>query len=962
MPDLPAGTVTFFFTDIEGSTKLWEREPAAMGVAVARHDALVRKAIERHSGHVFMTAGDAFCAAFQTAASALAAACDSQTALAQEPWAEQARIKVRMALHTGVAEIRDHDYFGQPLNRVARLLAAGHGGQVLLSAAVHEQVRDHLPPGITLRDMGERRLKDLVRSERVYQAVLPALPADFPPLKTLDARAHNLPIQPTSFVGREQDMQEIKALLRSSRLTTLTGSGGAGKTRLALQVGAEQIDDFADGVWLVELAPLADPRLILQELASLLGVREERGAELLATLVKTLKDYELLLLLDNCEHVVEASARLCDALLAGCANVRILATSREALRVSGEATFRVPSLAVPEPEAKVAVESLRQYAAIHLFVDRAVAVQSSFRIDQRNAATIANICYHLDGIPLAIELAAARVRSISVDDMNERLDERFRLLTGGARTALPRQQTLRAAIEWSYDLLDDAEKKLFARLSVFSGGSTLLAAERICCGAGVDAPEVLDLMTALVDKSLLLMEERHTPTRYRFLENVQQYARDRLRDDGEESRLRARHLAHCVALAEEAGPELRGKDQHAWLDCLEAEHDNLRAALMFASSPGADPVNGLRLAAAVFGFWSVRGYLTEGRSWLSAMVAAVPDGVADGTRATALKGAGYIAWQQSDYVASRALLERSLAICRSLGDRNGVANSLIALGLVAKDQNEYERARALQEESLSIHRELGNSRGIAVALANLATISGEIGQFSAARAQFAESSQVFRALGDKQNIAMSLHSIGYFAYQEGDYASAEAHQGQSLALWRELGDRRGVALALGNLGLTVAAQGNHVQARLLQEESLEIRKALGDRRGMAISLSDLGEVFTDQGDHVRARALYRESLSISRPIGDRLCVAAALESLAASVGESMRAASLWGGAERMRQEINAPLPPRKRSRYDTQVAKARAGSSDHGAFDEAWQRGRAMTAERIIEFALEPDAAVRVLE
>jgi len=956
MPGLPTGTVTFLFTDIEGSTRLWERHADDMAVALARHDALLREAIDRNEGAVFSTGGDAFCAAFATAGAALAAACEAARALEREPWPSNARIAVRMALHMGVAEIRDGDYFGQPLNRVARLLAASHGGQVLLSAAVHEEVRDRLPPGITLRDMGERRLKDLVRPERVYQAVLPGIPGDFPPLKTLDARVHNLPIQSTSFVGREREMQEVKTLLRSSRLVTLTGSGGAGKTRLALQVGADEIDDFADGVWLVELAPLTDPRLVPQQLASLFGVREESGAEFLATLVKALKDKELLLLLDNCEHVLEASARLCDAFLAGCAKVRILATSREALRVSGEATFRVPSLAVPDAGTKVAVGSLTQYAAVRLFIDRALAVQSSFHTDSRNAGAIVSICYHLDGIPLAIELAAARVRSMSVHDINERLDERFRLLTGGARTALPRQQTLRAALEWSYNLLSAAERALLCRLSVFSGGSTLLAAEQVCCGAGVDAPEVLDLLTALVDKSLLLMEERQTTTRYRFLETVQQYARDRLREEDQEPPWRTRHLGHFLALAEEARPQLQGKDQHAWLDRLEAEHDNLRSALKHASLPGADPVIGLRLAAAMSLFWGARGYFTEGRGWLSAMLAAVPDGSADAIRATALNGAGILAWQQGDFAASSELQERSLAIRRSLGDRNGVANALIGLGLVAKDQNQYERARELQQESLSIHRELGNRRGTAVALANLATISGAIGQFTIAEAQFAESSEIFRALGDKQGIAMSLHSIGYFAYQQGNHASAQTHQEQSLALWRELGDRRGVALALGNLGQTVAALGDHFRARLLQEESLEIRRALGDRRGIAIALSDLGEVFAGQGNHVRARALYRESLSISWPLGDRLCVAEALEGLAASLREANRAASLWGGAERLRQEINAPLPPGKRSQYDIQVAKARAASTDAAAFEEAWQEGRAMTTEQIVDYALERDA------
>ena len=403
-------------------------------------------------------------------------------------------------------------------------------------------------------------------------------------------------------------------------------------------------------VWLVELAPLAEARLVPQEVASVFGVREEPSVELLATLVKALKPKQLLLLLDNCEHLIDASARLCEALIAGCANIRILATSREVLRVPGEATFRVPSLAVPDPGASV-VQALTQYAAVRLFIDRAVAVHSTFRVDNRNAPAVASICYHLDGIPLAIELAAARVRSMSVHDMHERLGQRFRLLTGGARTALPRQRTLRAAIDWSHDLLDAKEQALFRRLAVFAGGWTLGTVDQVFAGDGAEEGATLDLLSSLVDKSLILADE--VASRYRFLETVHQYARERLVESGEETQWRNRHLACFLALAEEAGPQLRGKDQHAWLDRLEAEHDNLRAALMCASSPGADPVNGLRLAAAIWWFWNVRGHFTEGRSWLSAMVSAVPDGVADGIRALGcFYGAGGLALGQSDYAAS----------------------------------------------------------------------------------------------------------------------------------------------------------------------------------------------------------------------------------------------------------------------------------------------------------------------
>ncbi len=920
MANLPVGTVTFLFTDIEGSTKLWERSPSEMGPALARHDALLRAAIEQHDGTVFSTAGDAFCAAFPTASAALGAAFDAQHALAQEAWPQQASIKVRMALHTGAAEVRDNAYFGQPLNRVARLLSAGHGGQVLLSLGAQELVRDSLPAGVTLRDMGERRLKDLIRPERVYQLVATELPIDFPPLNTLDARAHNLPIQSTSFVGRDREMLEVRALLDSARLVTLTGTGGAGKTRLSLQVGAECIDDFADGVWFVELAPLTDPLLVAQTVATVLGIKEQPGVVLADTLTGELKNKELLLLLDNCEHMVQASAQLCQSLLAACANVRILVTSREALRVTGESTYRIPSLATPDPKSGPSVETLTQYAAVQLFIDRAMAVKSSFQVSDVNAPAIASICHHLDGIPLAIELAAARVRSMSVEEVNRRLDQRFRLLTGGSRMALPRQQTLRSLIDWSYDLLNAAEKALLCRVSVFAGGWTQEAAEHVCIGEGVDDWAALDLLTSLTDKSLVGTEERKGATRYRLLETVRQYARDRLRESDEEAQWRGRHLAYFLALAEEAEPQLRGADQQAWLDQLETEHDNLRSALGWSAAAGGDHLGGLRLAGALCRFWSVRGYLGEGRGWVSGLLAATTGGQAAAARAKALNGAGGLARHQGDNAAARALYGQSLAIYRELGDRQRIAFSLNNLGVVADDQGDYPAARALHEESLAIQRELG----------------------------------------DKWSIAMSLYNLGVLASDQGDYPAARALHEESLAIRRELGDWQGIGDSLNSLGVSAGEQGDYAAARALFEESLAIQRELGDRQSMAASLSALGNVASAQGDNASARALHEETLTIYRELGDRRGIARSLVGLAYvafALACPGRAARIWAGAERLRETIGEKLPPSDCAGYDRQVAAARAAIGDDATFDLAWQEGRAMTLERAIEYALnKPDA------
>lgn len=497
---------TFLFTDIEGSTKLWEERPDAMRAALARHDAILRKAIEAHHGRVVKQVGDSFHAVFTGAGDALNAVIEAQQNLMAEDWGAAGPIKVRMALHTGEAEERDGDFFGAALNRCSRMLNAGHGGQTLVSTTAHELLKDTVPPGVSLKDLGEHRLKDLIRQEHIYQVCHPEVPAEFPPLRSLASFAHNLPTQVTSFVGREKEIGEIKELLKSNRLLTLAGAGGVGKTRLSLQVGADLLDDFPDGVWQVELAALSNPGLVPQSVASALGFREEPKRTLTETLVDGLRSKKLLLILDNCEHLVEPCAQLADALLKACPGVRIMTTSREALRVAGEVQWRVPSLTAPDPTKLPRVEALTQFESVRLFVDRANAVTPGFAITNQNGPAVAQICWRLDGIPLAIELAAARVKMLSPGQIAERLNDRFNLLTGGSRAALPRQQTLQAAIEWSYDLLSEDEKKLFDRLSVFAGGFDLEAAEEVCSGEGLDKKEVFDLLTHLVEKSLVVAE------------------------------------------------------------------------------------------------------------------------------------------------------------------------------------------------------------------------------------------------------------------------------------------------------------------------------------------------------------------------------------------------------------------------------------------------------------------------
>src|SRR5215210_2521886 len=535
MPSPPTGTVTFLFTDIEGSTRMWEKDPEAMGSTVARHDEVLRGAIEANEGHVFKTVGDAFCAAFPTAPDALEAAISAQRLLHAGGQDEESRLRVRMALHTGAAEERGGDYFGPPLNRVARLLSVGHGGQVLLSSPAQELVRDQLPTGADLRDLGEHRLKDLIRPERVFQLTAPVLPEDFPALRTLDARPNNLPVQPTPLVGREKEVGTVRERLLApeTRLLTLTGPGGTGKTRLALQVAAEALEDFEDGAFFVALAAIADPALVAPAIAGSLGVLDSGERPLIEGLKDHLRDRQPLLLLDNFEQVLEASS-LVGELLSSCPELKVLATSRISLRLYGEREYPVPPLALPDPGHLPPLERLTQYEAVRLFVERAQDAKPDFSVTNENAPAVAEICARLDGLPLAIELAAARAKILSPQAMLSRLSNRLKLLKGGARDLPERQQTLRGAIDWSHDLLEEDERTLFARLSVFVGGCTVESAEEVCDPEGDLLVEVLDGLASLVDKSLLRQREEKGSGAPRFfmLGTIREYATEKLEERG----------------------------------------------------------------------------------------------------------------------------------------------------------------------------------------------------------------------------------------------------------------------------------------------------------------------------------------------------------------------------------------------------------------------------------------------
>ncbi|HEV2235327.1 MAG TPA: adenylate/guanylate cyclase domain-containing protein, partial [Ktedonobacterales bacterium] len=594
------------FTDIEGSTRLLQQQGSARYAALrAEHQALLRAAAVAHGGHEVDSQGDSFFVAFATAEDALLAAAAAQRALAAHPWPVEAVVRVRMGLHTGAPQLDGDRYVGLDVHRAARIAAAGHGGQVLLSEATGALVASMLPEGIALRELGRHRLKDMPQPERIFQVLMPELPADFPPLNVLDGHRHNLPVQLTSFIGRERELAELRPLLRESRLLTLTGPGGTGKTRLSLWLAADALESFADGAWLVEMAPLADPALVPHTVAAALGAREQPGRAMLDVVLDFLRAKSLLLVLDNCEHLIAACAQLAETLLRAAPGVRILASSREALGVAGETTYRVPSLALPEPEEPRGLEALAANDCVRLFVIRAAAAQPAFHLTATNAPAVARIGRRLDGIPLAIELAAARTRVLPPEQIAARLDDRFRLLSGGSRTALPRHQTLEALIEWSYLLLTEPEQVLLRRLSVFAGSWTVETAQDVC-GEGLGA-DVLETLAHLVEKSLVEPEAPNgrAEGRFRLLETIRQYARDRLQESGEAALIRDRHLTCYIRFAEEAEPHLRRAEQMEWLERIEREHDNLRAALAWALESGTND-RALELAGALAYFWTLR--------------------------------------------------------------------------------------------------------------------------------------------------------------------------------------------------------------------------------------------------------------------------------------------------------------------------------------------------------------------
>ena len=769
----PEPARTFLFTDVEGSSRLWEREPARMRPALAAHDTLARAAVEAHRGRIVKTTGDGVHAVFEDPLDALGAAVALQQALADPGATHGLALRVRCGMHLGAEESREDDFFGPAVNRAARIMSAAHGGQVLLSGAVAERVRDRLAPELSLRDLGAVRLRDLASPERVFQALHPRLRRDFPALRSLEATPNNLPQQTTRFVGRERDVVAVRAQLESTRLLTIVGAGGLGKTRLALQLAAESLDTSPDGVWFVELASLGEAALVPQAVASALGVREEAGRPVLEALLSQARERQQLLVLDNCEHLVQACAQLAVALLAAAPRLRMVATSREPLHVAGEACYPLNALAVPTADGDGAPAALEGFESVRLFVERARAVQPEFRVTAANAPAVAAICRQLDGIPLALELAAARVRALSVENLAARLQDRFRLLTRGDRTTLPRQQSLRATLDWSHDLLSEPERAVLRRLAVFSGSLTLEAAESVCALDTTRTEEVLDLVAHLVDRSLVATEA--DGERYRMLATVRQYAWEKLEAAGEKKAARVRHLAYYLAFAEHARAQLGGPQQGEWLARLDAERENLVAAHRACDRVPDGVASGYRLLHASKPYWFIRGQLELGLRLTLEALSRPGSQAGDAERSRCLMSAGQFCSMMGRYADARRHLEESLAIARALNDERRMAATLQPLCWAALGEGDTAVARTHAEEAVALAGRLDSARELAGARSLLGQVHLLRGDYAAAQALFEQALRGLLDLGDLENIAIVRLNLAMVCIGREALGDARAH-------------------------------------------------------------------------------------------------------------------------------------------------------------------------------------------
>jgi predicted ATPase/class 3 adenylate cyclase/Tfp pilus assembly protein PilF len=948
MGSLPTGTVTFLFTDIEGSTQLAQQYRSQWETLRERHHAILQSAMDAQNGYVFQIIGDAFCVAFHTAHDGLCAAIEAQKKLQAQNWGET-NVKVRMGLHTGSAELHVNDYRGYlTMATVQRVMSSAYGGQVLLSNTSANLLRSELPSGVRLRDMKEHRLKGLPDPERLWQMVAPDLQQEFPPLQSLNEIPNNLPIQLSSFIGRKKEVAQVKKGLEKSRLVTLTGSGGVGKTRLLIEVASQLLEEYPDGVWLVELAPVTDPALVERTVCTALDVSPQGSTSALQVLLEYLKPRKILLTMDNCEHLIDACAQICDSILHTCPDVRVLASSREALGIEGENAYRVPSLSLPRPDDDL--HTIEESEAVKLFVERAKATLPDFEITQINASLIAQICQRLDGIALAIELAASRIRVLKLEQIAARLTDVFRLLTSGSRTALPRQQTLRAMIDWSYNLLSAEEQVVFKSLSVFSGGWTLEAAEYVC-----DNPDMLDLLTRLVDKSLVSVDYEHgEEARYYLLETIRQYAREKLAESGTGEKLREKHVRWMVELSERAEPKLRGHGQLEWLERMDNEIDNIRSALEWSLYNDFDL--GLRITSSLMRFWGIRNHEQECIQYVDKLLA---KGALSPSplRAKALGCAAWTAMFPTTEEKMTFYADTCAEMARQVGDVESLAFSTVMSAIILHWHNDNGEALRLFEESLRLYDQIGSSWGRQSVLSGIGYTSQALGDYERALNSYRESLALCRERGDMEFSHFVLSCLGGFFFQQSQYDQALKYYQESLAAAQMLKNRSMQIRILENMGDLNVLLGWYPEARALLEESISIAQQLGFQWDPAWAFHLLGRLARLQGEYEQAREHYTEGLRLAHRYNSRQSLAwclAGLAGLAALNNQSKKATRLFGAADAI-PELYANLYPHERLELEEISGMVRNYLKDE-AFQIAYETGRQMSMSEVITYVLEePD-------
>ncbi len=851
--NLPGGTVTFLFTDIENSSKLWETQPEAMAVALARHDVLLREAIEANKGVVFKTVGDAFCSVFASPLDALNAATEAQGRLSAEPWDEAtAGIKVRMGMHVGAPECREGDYVGPSVNRVARVCELGHGGQILVTQAVHEMVGELAPKQVTFRSLNAWRLKGMSRPETIYQIEAPGLPTDFPPLRSVTETVGNLPEILASFVGREAEMREITRRLERQKLLTLRGAGGCGKTRLAIESARSLAIDYPGGVWLVRLEALTDSERIAGEVARTLRLYVPAEQTVEQALAARLSERPTLLMLDNCEHLRAGCARFAHALLSTCPDLRILATSRESLGVPGEQIFEVSPLRLPNRSVRPALAMLRASEAVQLFTARAEA-GSGFALTRENAAAVAEICRALDGIPLALELAARWVGILPLDDIARELSDLINEPPDDLGIIPARQQTMRATVDWSFNRLEPDAQALFLNLAVFVGGFTLEAARAMNTAPDHSPTHVLRLLKGLVDRSFVFFDENALPDpRYRLLEPVREVAVEKLLAAERESAVRDQHRDWFLSYAIHADSELQGTQQALWLDRVEADQDNFRAALKWS----IDPKTRLRLALALHRYWLRRGPAVEARAWLEGALAQAA-GIEERERARTLNILGILAWTQGEIESAKRFYEESLAIWKRMDVLPETAMLLNNMAMIARYEKNFSQATLLYQQCLTIYRDLKDDQHICAVLNNLGGALNDSGDHAAALPLLEESLRLHRSCANEAGEANALYNLGDVALFCKHYEDAEKLFIESLDIFAKLGDGKGIVLAWVALAPVYVESGRYTDAVMLLSAAHLAAESAGTR------LSPATQVRVDRTISVLREALQQDQFDLT---------------------------------------------------------------------------------------------------